>query len=160
LPAFNIPGVRLGAPPAEAVRRLPSGIAALDTLLGGGLPRGHLSEIVGGLSSGRTALLHAWLVGNERVEECGILEIDAIVVLGGGPATRPFVAAKLFNDGYAPRVLVMNNERSPTDELGVTTPDLDLNRRVLRALKVPDSAVVGVGRKVSSTYEEALAVRE
>ena len=67
--AFNIPGVRLGAPPAEAVRRLPSGIAALDTLLGGGLPRGHLSEIVGGLSSGRTALLHAWLAASTRAGE-------------------------------------------------------------------------------------------
>jgi len=85
---------------------------------------------------------------------------DAIVVLGGNPSTRPFVAAKLFNEGRAPRVLVMNTERNAIDDLGVTTPDSDLNRRVLRALKVPDAAVVSVGREVSSTYEEALAVRD
>jgi hypothetical protein len=35
----------------------PTGIAALDHRLGGGLPRGHLSEIVGAQSSGRTSLV-------------------------------------------------------------------------------------------------------
>src|SRR4029079_2851371 len=35
----------------------PSGISALDARLGGGLPRGQLSELVGPRSSGRTSLL-------------------------------------------------------------------------------------------------------
>lgn len=35
----------------------PSGVTALDRRLGGGFPRGHLSELVGPRSSGRTALL-------------------------------------------------------------------------------------------------------
>jgi recombination protein RecA len=35
----------------------PIGIAALDDMLGGGLPRGHLSEVVGPRSSGRTSIL-------------------------------------------------------------------------------------------------------
>lgn len=39
----------------------PFGIAGLDTQLLGGLPRGHLSEIVGGVSSGKTTLAWAWL---------------------------------------------------------------------------------------------------
>src|SRR5919109_2858808 len=39
----------------------PFGMAALDTRLLGGLPRGHLSEIVGGVSSGKTTLAWAWL---------------------------------------------------------------------------------------------------
>src|SRR5438093_12113274 len=34
-----------------------SGIAALDARLGGGFPRGHLSELVGPRSSGRTSLM-------------------------------------------------------------------------------------------------------
>jgi len=55
LAALDLPGtVRFGAPSIEPVRRLPVGIAALDALLDGGLPRGHLSEIVGGPSSGCT----------------------------------------------------------------------------------------------------------
>jgi hypothetical protein len=58
--------VRFGAPPAEPVRRLPAGIAALDALLDGGLPRGHLSEITGPPSSGRTAVLHALLAATTR----------------------------------------------------------------------------------------------
>jgi len=36
---------------------VPTGIASLDACLRGGLPRGHLSEIVGPRSSGRTTLL-------------------------------------------------------------------------------------------------------
>ncbi len=40
----------------------PTGIAPLDVRLEGGVPRGHLSEIVGPASSGRTSLLHALLV--------------------------------------------------------------------------------------------------
>ena len=34
-----------------------TGVPALDAALGGGLPRGHLSEIVGGRSSGRTSVV-------------------------------------------------------------------------------------------------------
>ena len=67
LAALELPGtVRFGAPSIEPVRRLPVGIAALDALLDGGLPRGHLSEIVGGRSSGRTAVLHALLAATTR----------------------------------------------------------------------------------------------
>ncbi len=37
----------------------PTGIVAIDDALGGGLPRGHLSEIVGGRSTGRASALCA-----------------------------------------------------------------------------------------------------
>ena len=70
-------GVRMGALSAEPVRRVPTGIAALDELLGGGLPRGHLSEIAGGPSSGRTALLHALLAAATRRGE-----VAAVVDVG------------------------------------------------------------------------------
>ncbi|MBX3027175.1 hypothetical protein KF840_19930 [bacterium] len=67
LAALTLPGtVRFGAPSIEPVRRLPIGIAALDALLDGGLPRGHLSEISGAPSSGRTAVLHALLAATTR----------------------------------------------------------------------------------------------
>jgi hypothetical protein len=66
LASLQLPGVRLGAMPAEPVRRLPTGIGDLDDLIGGGLPRGHVSEIVGGPSSGRTAVLHALLASATR----------------------------------------------------------------------------------------------
>lgn len=64
--ALQLSGIRMGALPVEPVRRLPTGIGELDELLGGGLPRGQLSEIVGGPSSGRTGLLHALLTSATR----------------------------------------------------------------------------------------------
>jgi RecA/RadA recombinase len=43
------------APWADRARDVaPTGMTALDAALGGGLARGHLSEIVGPRSSGRT----------------------------------------------------------------------------------------------------------
>jgi hypothetical protein len=44
----------------------PFNLTALDARLLGGLPRGHLSEIVGGVSSGKTTLAWAWLAAATR----------------------------------------------------------------------------------------------
>jgi recombination protein RecA len=47
-------------PPAPAAPAIPTGIATLDAVLqGGGLPRGRLTEIVGGTGSGKTTLARA-----------------------------------------------------------------------------------------------------
>jgi hypothetical protein len=52
--------VRLLPPSAPAVPALPTGLAVLDAvLLGGGLPRGRLTEITGGTGSGKTTLARA-----------------------------------------------------------------------------------------------------
>jgi len=45
------------ADPRDEHALAPSGISALDARLGGGFPRGQLSEVVGPRSSGRTSLL-------------------------------------------------------------------------------------------------------
>jgi RecA/RadA recombinase len=55
------PWLRRGQAPAEPRRRLPTGLPAVDRLLGGGFPRGGLSEVAGPLSSGRTSLALALL---------------------------------------------------------------------------------------------------
>jgi hypothetical protein len=44
-------------------RSVPTGIADLDARLDGGLPRGHLSEVIGSRSSGRLAILVSALAG-------------------------------------------------------------------------------------------------
>ena len=49
---------------------LPTGIAAMDRLMAGGVPRGALSEICGAESSGRTALAMAILGVATRRGEC------------------------------------------------------------------------------------------
>jgi len=53
-----------------------TGVAALDALLGGGWPRGALSELCGARSSGRTAIVRAALVAALAAGEAAAL-IDA-----------------------------------------------------------------------------------
>ena len=48
--------VRLGTARAEGPPRLATGLPALDALVGGGLPRGRLTELTGPRSAGRTGL--------------------------------------------------------------------------------------------------------
>lgn len=59
LSAKLIPASRLEHEPRRA--RLPTGVAALDGLLGGGWPAASLAELCGRRSAGRTSLLHATL---------------------------------------------------------------------------------------------------
>ncbi|MBI3784233.1 MAG: hypothetical protein HY270_12625 [Deltaproteobacteria bacterium] len=62
-----LPGrVYLGSAAPELPRRLPCGIAAIDTLLGGGWPQGRISELNGPPSSGKTALALALLAATSR----------------------------------------------------------------------------------------------
>lgn len=49
-------GIRLGTTPTDTAKRLPTGLPPLDALLGGGIPRGYVSEITGKPGAGRTAL--------------------------------------------------------------------------------------------------------
>jgi len=51
-----VPGILRGLEAREPPARIPTGVDALDALLGGGLPRGALTEIVGRPSAGRTTL--------------------------------------------------------------------------------------------------------
>lgn len=60
----------------EARRRRPTGIAALDGLLGGGWPRDGLTELCGPRSSGRTAILRASLAAALAAGEAAAL-VDA-----------------------------------------------------------------------------------
>ncbi len=58
LAELSFPGrVHLGLTATEPAPRLPSGITGVDALLGGGLPRGRISEVLGPLTSGKTSLL-------------------------------------------------------------------------------------------------------
>jgi hypothetical protein len=55
--------------------RAATGVSAIDALLDGGLPRGHVSEIVGPRSTGRTTLLgHVLAAGVERGEAVAMVD--------------------------------------------------------------------------------------
>ncbi len=53
--------VHRGERPCPPAPPRPTGLAELDQMLGGGLPRGRLCEVAGPASSGRTSLAHALL---------------------------------------------------------------------------------------------------
>ncbi|HVB38085.1 MAG TPA: hypothetical protein VND92_06075 [Vicinamibacterales bacterium] len=54
------------AAPADVAACLPTGLTALDARMGGGLPRGQLSELIGPASSGRTSVLYRLLAEATR----------------------------------------------------------------------------------------------
>jgi len=62
-------GVRLGAAHPETVPRLATGLPVLDDALGGGLPRGRVTELAGPRSGGRTGLACAIAAGATRAGE-------------------------------------------------------------------------------------------
>ena len=101
-----------------------------------------------------TGLARLWIVDEP------LSKADAIVVLGGGLQTRPFLAAELYRQGLAPKVVVMNVEHKNTEELGLTQSETSLLKEVLINRGVPEEALVFIGSEVSSTYEEALALRD
>ncbi len=73
-------GVSLGQVRAPSRRRLASGIAEVDRALGGGIPCGEVSEIVGRRSSGCTALSYAVLAASTRRGET-VAVVDSADVL-------------------------------------------------------------------------------
>ena len=95
----------------------------------------------------------AWIVNEPLVKA------DVIVVLGGGVETRPFEAARLYRQGLAPKILVMNPKAVPTTKLGLTPSDTELTRQILTGQGVPASALVIFPDEVNSSYEESLALR-
>ena len=70
---------------------LPTGVESLDRMLGGGLPRGRIVELVGPLSSGRTAFLWQVLaVATARGEQTALIDpadaFDAAAAAAAGVA--------------------------------------------------------------------------
>jgi hypothetical protein len=61
--------VRLGAARGGAIPRLATGLDALDEALGGGLPRGRITELAGPRSTGRTGLTCAIAASATRTGE-------------------------------------------------------------------------------------------
>lgn len=66
-----VPGLRRGWA-VEPVIRLPCAVPALDELLGGGWPRGRLSEIYGARSAGKTTLALHLLASVTQRGETGV----------------------------------------------------------------------------------------
>lgn len=101
-----------------------------------------------------TALAKAWVV-NDAPEKA-----DVIYALGGGLPQRPQAAARLFKEGYAPRVLYSDVKHGWAVEAGFSPSEGEITRRLLLKEGVPAQALEPLGRGLSSTYEETRALRE
>ena len=101
-----------------------------------------------------------WLAPQEP-----LVKADAIFVLAGTVAERPLEAADLFEEGYAPRVLVTRDTTEPAVIIagtrGATLPQrYELNREVLLKLGVPETALIVPDRVHDNTASEAETLRE
>jgi len=85
---------------------------------------------------------------------------DAVAVFGGGVQDRPFAAAAYYRQGLVKKVLLSDDRVGPAAALGAIQSDLAGNHAVLIKLGVPERAIETFGNGLSSTYEEALALRE
>ena len=111
----------------------------------------------------------AWLlrgVMRNLMVEDELAPAGAIVVLGGGHPHREVGAAEIYRRGLAPRIVLVRSywSQQASDRLrslGVVTPDDGhVRRQLLRALGVPDSAIVTSAGLARATEDElALALQ-
>jgi uncharacterized SAM-binding protein YcdF (DUF218 family) len=101
-----------------------------------------------------TGYAKAWVV-DDHLEKA-----DAIVIPGGRPDLRAIEAARLYQQGLAPRILYMDVKLSPSSEMGIIPSEREQTRRLLLSNNVPESALTAIGHSVVNTHDESLAVRD
>ncbi len=90
-------------------------------------------------------------LGNVLLRQDPLVKADAIVVLAGGTPQRELEAADLYAAGYAPKIILTLERNSPAGDvlrqrgIAFETPT-ELKRRILRSLKVPDTAIILLDR--------------
>ena len=87
--------------PLDADAVASTGITALDAPLGGGFPRGHLSELVGPRSSGRTSLtLRAMAAATSRGELVALIDALDMLDIASAAAAGVDLARVLWIRGH------------------------------------------------------------
>lgn len=125
----------------------------------------HICAFVLALMAGAVFLLafyepsRSWpaelLVRDDRPEKGA----DAILLLMGNAADRVPHAAKLWREGYAPNIVLVESEKTKLSQLGLVPSDGEIAFQFLLRLKVPKEHII-FDRKsnASSTIEEADAI--
>src|SRR5262245_37949454 len=96
---------------------------------------------------------HLWIVSDP------ISPADAIVVLSGGLATRPFEAAELWQRGLADKILISQPSKERAVSVGAMPSHSELNREILLKLGVPGGVIKTFGTANKNTRDEAAALR-
>jgi uncharacterized SAM-binding protein YcdF (DUF218 family) len=131
-------------------------------------PAPRRKRIAIGLAVAVLAIGLAWLEREPILRHIGawwvisddLAPADAVVVLGGDLDVRPFAAAEIYKHGLAGTILVSNVQLGKAERLGFIPSHTELNRDILLKLGVPIAAIVAFGDNLSSTQQEAAAVRQ
>ncbi|HWQ68864.1 MAG TPA: YdcF family protein [Patescibacteria group bacterium] len=107
---------------------------------------------------GHPFLLRA--MGRYLITEDRLQKAEAIAVLAGdGGVGRTLEAVRLYQDGYAPRI-ILTYQRLPKGyealaRLGITVPEeRNIQWMVLKAMRVPGTAVLQINERSDSTASE------
>lgn len=99
-------------------------------------------------------------MGRYLITEDRLQKAEAIAILAGdGGVARTLEAVRLYQDGYAPRI-ILTHQRLPKGyealaRLGITVPEeRNIQWMVLKATRVPTTAVLQVNERSDSTASE------
>ena len=138
----------------------PTGVAGLDEALGGGLARGHLSELVGARSSGRTTVLSSALAAAAgRGEAVALVDTHDRFDPDSAAAAGLDLSKLLWvrESGDAPRALKAANLVLQAGGFGLVAFDLaDAPGRVLR--QFPHTTWMRIARVIEGSQTVALLV--
>jgi hypothetical protein len=138
----------------------PTGLAALDLALGGGLSRGHLSDIVGARSSGRTTILYRTLAAAAaRGEAVALIDTHDRFDPESADAAGLDLSKLLWvrESGDAARALKAANLVLHAGGFGVVAFDLaDAPGRVLR--QFPHTTWMRIARVIEGSQTVSLLV--
>lgn len=92
----------------------------------------------------------------------GVVKSDAVVVAGGGFKTRLGKAVEYYRDGYADRIAIFVLPVSENLLIRHFYPgETAITQKILEeGYDVSDYDMLSNGGKITSTYEEALAIRD
>ncbi|MGH7476207.1 MAG: YdcF family protein [Longimicrobiales bacterium] len=107
----------------------------------------------------RAPILRA--VGGWLYVEDEPVSADFIYLLNGDVHTRPFLAARLYREGWAPRIVLALEAERPATRLGLYPNETRAAARALVHAGVPDSVITLLRTRggVASTEDEALVLR-
>ena len=86
------------------------------------------------------------------------MPVEYVLVLNGGPETRPFVAAAMVKAGLVNKVLLTTASPTPDTENGTLPPEHEIVSRVLQARGVNAEQIDVIPGEIASTYDEACAL--
>ena len=104
-------------------------------------------------------------VGRFLAREDPLQKADAVFVFAGRYIERPLEAADLYREGYAPRIVITRDR----DDLPVPVLErrgidiathVEVTRRMLQEMRVPDEAIITPDRIHDHTADEAETLRQ